>query len=123
MTTLRERMTEDLQLRGVSANTQQAYLRTVRQLVEYHRKSPDRIKEEELRHTFLYLMNERGASVASFQFTLSGIKFSYQFTLKQVWPILNLVRPSREKKLLVVLSLRRYAISSARYAAGITVFA
>lgn len=36
---------------------------------------------------------------------MSGIKFFYQFTLKQVWPILDLVRPSREKKLPVVLSL------------------
>jgi len=38
MTTLRERMIEDLQLRGVSANTQLAYLRAARQLSEYHRK-------------------------------------------------------------------------------------
>ena len=105
MTPLRERMIEDLQLRGVSANTKQAYLRAVRQLAEYHRKSPDRIGEEELRQYFLYLKNERGISAASFQVALSGIKFFYQFTLKQVWPILYLVRPSREKKLPVVLSL------------------
>ena len=105
MTILRERMIEDLQLRGVSANTQLAYLRTVRQLAEYHRKPPDRINEEELRQYFLYLKNERGISAASFQVALSGIKFFYQFTLKQAWPILDLVRPSREKKLPVVLSL------------------
>jgi site-specific recombinase XerD len=105
MTTLRERMIEDLQLRGVSANTQEAYLRAVSRLAEYHRKSPDRICEEELRQYFLYLKNERGVSAASFQVALSGIKFFYQFTLKQVWPILDLVRPPREKKLPVVLSL------------------
>jgi len=105
MTILRERMIEDLQLRGVSANTQQAYLRAVRQLSEYHRKPPDQIGEEELRQYFLYLKNERCISAASFQVALSGIKFFYQFTLKQVWPILDLVRPPREKKLPVVLSL------------------
>jgi integrase/recombinase XerD len=105
MTTLRERMIEDLQLRGVSANTQEAYLRAVRRLAEYHRKPPDRISEEELRQYFLYLKNERGISAASFQVALSGIKFFYQFTLKRVWPILDLVRPPREKKLPVVLSL------------------
>ena len=51
------------------------------------------------------MKNERGTSAASFQVALSGIKFFYQFTLKQVWPILDLVRPPREKKLPVVLSL------------------
>jgi integrase/recombinase XerD len=107
MTTLRERMIEDLQLRGVSANTQEAYLRAVRRLAEYHRKPPDRISEEELRQYFLYLKNERGISAASFQVALSGIKFFYQFTLKRVWPILDLVRPPREKKLPVVLSLEK----------------
>jgi site-specific recombinase XerD len=105
MTALRERMIEDLQLRGTSANTQQAYLRAVRRLAEYHRKPPDRISEEELRQYFLYLKNERVVSAASFQIALCGIKFFYQFTLKRVWPILNLVRPPREKKLPVVLSL------------------
>jgi integrase/recombinase XerD len=105
MTKLRERMIEDLQLRGTSANTQDSYLRSVRQLAEFHRKPPDRISEEELRQYFLYLKNERGISAASFQVALSGIKFFYQFTLKQVWPILDLVRPPREKKLPVVLSL------------------
>ena len=77
MTILRERMIEDLKLRGVSANTRQAYLRAVRRLAEYHRKPPDRINEEELRQYFLYLKNDRGISAASFQVTLSGIKFIY----------------------------------------------
>jgi integrase/recombinase XerD len=105
MTTFRESMIEDLQLRGVSANTQEAYLRAVRRLAEHHRESPDRINEEELRQYFLYLKNERGISAASFQVALSGIKFFYPFTLKRVWPILDLVRPPREKELPIVLSL------------------
>ena len=105
MTTLRERMIEDLQLRGMSAHTQESYLKVVRRLSKHYDKSPDRISEEELRQYFLYLKNERCISAASFQVALSGIKFFYQFTLKQVWPILNLVRPPREKKLPVVLSL------------------
>ena len=49
MTPLRQRMMEDLQLRGLSAKTQDSYLRAVRQLAEHYRKSPDLITEEELR--------------------------------------------------------------------------
>ena len=43
MTYLRERMKEDLQLRGLSKKTQQGYLRAVRQLAEYCKKPPDEI--------------------------------------------------------------------------------
>ena len=114
MTILRERMLEDLQLRGVSTNTQEAYLRSVRRLAEHYGKSPDRIGEEELRRYFLHLKNERGISASSFQVALSGIKFFYHFTLKRVWPILDLVRPAREKKLPVVLTVEEvYQILSA----------
>ena len=40
-TALRQRMLEDLQLRGLSARTQECYTRGVRQLAQYYRKSPD----------------------------------------------------------------------------------
>jgi hypothetical protein len=49
MTALRQRMVEDMQLRGLSPKTQEGYLRAVRQLAEYCQKSPDKIDEEDLR--------------------------------------------------------------------------
>jgi integrase/recombinase XerD len=55
MTHLRQRMIEDLQLRGLSKRTQVIYVRAVRQLAEHYGKSPDQISEEELRQYFLYL--------------------------------------------------------------------
>ena len=54
MTPLRQRMIEDMQLRGLSDRTQEAYSRTVRQLAEHYSRSPDQICEEELRQYFLY---------------------------------------------------------------------
>jgi len=105
MTILRERMIEDLQLRGMSANTQAAYLRAVRQLAEFYRKPPDRISENELRKYFLYLKNDLKVSASTFQVALSGIKFFYKHTLKRDWYLLNLARPPREKRLPVVLSV------------------
>lgn len=36
MTPLRKRMIEDMQLRGLSANTQENYVRTVRDLANYY---------------------------------------------------------------------------------------
>ncbi len=62
MTILRERMSADMQLRGLAEKTQEAYLRAVRQLAAYCGKPPDQIDEEELRRYFLYLKNEKKAS-------------------------------------------------------------
>lgn len=57
MTKLRERMLQDLQLRGYAERTQQMYTRAVRKLAEHYGKSPDQITEEELRGYFLYVKN------------------------------------------------------------------
>ncbi len=104
MTPLRQRMIEDMQLRGLSEKTQEAYVRAVRQLAEHYGKSPDRISEEELRQYFLYLKNVKHASRSACTIALCGIKFFYQYTLRRQWTTLDLVRPPREKKLPVVLS-------------------
>jgi integrase/recombinase XerD len=105
MTPLRQRMIEDLQLRGLSAKTQEAYLRAVRQLAEHYRKSPDLITEEELRLYFLYLKNDKQISRSGFTIALSGLKFFYERTLHREWATLDLPRRTREKKLPAVLSV------------------
>jgi len=105
MTHLRQRMIEDMQLRGLSEKTQETYLRTVRQLAEHYGRSPGQISEEELRQYFLYLENEKRVSRSTFSQALCGIKFFYEHTLRREWRIFELVRPHREKKLPVVLSV------------------
>jgi len=97
-------MVEDMQLRGLSEKTQEAYVRAVRQLAEHYGKSPEHISEEELRQYFLYLRNDKHASSSAFTIALCGIKFFYQQTLRREWTTFDLVRPAREKKLPVVLS-------------------
>ena len=49
MTMLRQRMIEDMQLRGLAARTQEAYVAAVAQLAKYYHKPPDEIGEDELR--------------------------------------------------------------------------
>ncbi len=104
MSPLQQRMLEDMQLRGLSARTQQAYARAVWQLAQHYHRSPDQLSEEELRRYFLYLTNEKKLARPTATIALCGIKFFYQQTLKQEWPTLRFVRPAREWKLPVVLS-------------------
>jgi integrase/recombinase XerD len=106
MTELRRRMIEDLQLRGLSERTQEMYVRAVRQLTQHFNKSPDQITEEELRQYFLHLKNVRKYSRSATTIALCGIKFFFEHTLKREWTTLTFVRPPREKKLPVILSIQ-----------------
>ena len=105
MTPLRRRMIEDMQLRGLSEKTQEAYVRAVRQLAEHYGKSPQHIGDEELRQYFLHLANVKQLSPSTIKVALYGIRFLFQHTLRKEWPTLDLIRPRREKKLPVVLSV------------------
>jgi len=62
MTALRQKMIDDMQLHGLAARTQESYVRAVRQLVDYCRKPPDQIGEEDFRQYFLDLVNVKKAS-------------------------------------------------------------
>jgi integrase/recombinase XerD len=104
MTELRKLMVEDMQLRGMSERTQDAYVRAIRQLAQHYRKSPDEITEQELRDYFLYNRNVRKWSRSASTVALCGIKFFYEQTLKRDCTLLKFVRPPKEKKLPVVLS-------------------
>jgi site-specific recombinase XerD len=104
MTPLRKRMIEDMQLNGLSARTQQSYLWAVKGLATYYGRRPDKIGEEEIRHFFLHLIEERKLATSTITVYLCGIKFLWEKTLKSPMPVLDLVRPKRRKKLPAVLS-------------------
>jgi integrase/recombinase XerD len=104
MSPLQQRMLEDMQLRGLSARTQEAYARAVWQLAQHYRRPPDQLSNEELRQYFLYLTNEKKIARPTATIALCGIKFFYEQTLKQEWPTLRFVRPAAEHKLPVILS-------------------
>jgi len=105
MTALRQKMIEDMQLRGFAERTQEAYLSAVRQLAKHYQKPPDQIDEEELRGYFLFLKNEKHAARNTCTVALCGIKFFFQHTLGREWKTFDFLRPPREKKLPVVLSV------------------
>jgi integrase/recombinase XerD len=104
MTALRQRMTEDLQLRGYADRTVAAYLLAVSQLAKFYGTAPDQLTEEQLRAYLLHLSTVRKIAASSFTQTLCGLKFCYEETLGRHWPVLDVARPKREARLPVVLS-------------------
>ena len=104
-TALRRRMLEDLQLAGLSERTQEAYLRSVRQLADHFHTPPDRLSEQQVRDYFRHLKNDRGFASASLVIAYTGIKFFYSHTTPRDWPTLQKLRVRKEKKLPDVLSV------------------
>jgi integrase/recombinase XerD len=103
MTPLRQRMIDDLRLRGYSECTVRAYTRAVRQLAVHYRTSPDGLTEEQIRGYLLHLTRVRKVARGTHTIALCGIKFFYEQTLGRQWQTLDVARPKRENKLPVVL--------------------
>jgi site-specific recombinase XerD len=97
-------MTHDLQLRGYSDRTVEAYVRAVAQLAQFHHKSPDQLSEEHVRDYLLHLSTVQKVARGTHTIALCGIKFFYEQTLGQQWTVLDVARPKGEQKLPVVLS-------------------
>ena len=56
MTPLRQRMIDELTLRGMAERTQESYLGAVSGLAKYYHRSPDQLSIEEVRAYLLHLV-------------------------------------------------------------------
>jgi integrase/recombinase XerD len=104
MTVLRERMVEDMKIRGFTPGTQAKYLEAITALAQHYRRPPDQLTPEQIRAYLLYLIETRQFAQSTFRLHLSALKFLYRWTLGWSWPILALPRLQSDKKLPVVLS-------------------
>lgn len=105
MSTLREQMLADLQLKGLTTKTQKIYLREVSNYAKYFGKSPEQLGEKELKEYLLYLLNERKLAKGTYRFYYQGLKFLYKHTLKREEVVEKICCPRGKKKLPVVLDL------------------
>ena len=55
MTTLREKMKQEMILIGLAESTQQRYFESVTQLYDYYNKSPANLSNDEIRNYLLHL--------------------------------------------------------------------
>jgi site-specific recombinase XerD len=101
---LRQRMLDDMDLKGFSVKTQMSYVRAVAALARFYDRSPDRISDEELRAYFVYLKTQRKLARQTITIALSGIKFFWTTTLRRDFSVTGIPVPKRRKHLPVVLS-------------------
>lgn len=105
MSPLRQRMTADMELRNLSENTKEAYLRAVEQLAKFYRKPPDRLSKEQIRQYLVYLVEEKRVANSTYIQHLCALRFFYRNTLQRSSMVDGILFPKEEHKLPVVLSM------------------
>ncbi len=92
MKRLRDRMNEDLRLRGRAENTIKTYVPCVRKLSEWAGVPPNRIDAKIVRGFLLYLMNERKLSPSSHDVYAGAIKFFFTVTMQRPEVVADVAR-------------------------------
>ena len=135
MTSLRQRMTEDMQVRNLALNTQSSYLQQVSQFARYFNRSPEQLGPEEIRAYQVYLTNERKLAPGSVLIAVAALRFLYKVSLKREWPFDEVIpAPKAPQKLPIILSpeevlqflscigsMKHRAILTVCYAAGLRI--
>jgi integrase/recombinase XerD len=104
MTSLRQRMLEDLRIRNYAPSTVTCYIRAVAQFAKYFNRSPDLLGPDQIRSWQLYLLNEKGFKLPSYIQAISGLRFFYRTTLNSRIDIERIPLPRYESKLPAILS-------------------
>lgn len=105
---LRQRMIEDMTVRGFTAGTQRGYITAVKNFSVFFGRSPDQASAEDLRHYQLY-MRSIGASATSMNAAVSALRFLFGVTLGRDDAQVAMTGVREPRKLPVILSSREVA--------------
>ena len=105
MTSLRQRMTEDMQVRNLSPHTQTSYVQQVSLFARHFNQSPELLGPQEIRSYQVYLTNEKKLAPSSILIAVAALRFLYNITLHKDWSLEEIIpAPKRPQKLPIVLS-------------------
>ncbi len=100
---LRQRMIDDMTVRGFRPGTQRGYLAAVTNFTGFLERSPDRADTEDLRRYQLH-MRSRGASAPTMNAAVSALRFFFGVTLGRSDATVGMTTVREPGKLPVVLS-------------------
>lgn len=104
MTTLREKMKQEMVLRGYSPSTQRIYLRSVVKLNDYFNRSPAKLTDEEIKEFLLFTLSNKPIAASSYNIMIHGLKFFYKNVLHKKMIEIVLPRHKEPQKLPDILS-------------------
>lgn len=100
----RDRMIEEMEVRGLDIKTQKAYLKGMEMLIEYHNKPPAEVDLEGIKKFQRYLLKERKLSANTINRHLTAIRFFYRYILERYWYADALPRLKAPKRMPQVLN-------------------
>jgi site-specific recombinase XerD len=101
---LRQRMLEDMAMRGLRSDTQRDYIRVVRSFAAFLGQSPDKATAEDIRR-FQVHQRENGVQPPTINCTVSALRFFFTVTLDRPDLSRRLVLARYPRKLPAVLSV------------------
>jgi integrase/recombinase XerD len=105
MTSLRQRMIEDMQIRNLAVHTQNTYVLQVSMFARHFSRSPELLGPNEIRSYQVYLTNEKKLAAGSILIAIAALRFLYKVTLKKSWTVEEILpAPKKPQKLPIVLS-------------------
>ena len=104
MTTLRQRMIEDLRIRNYTDTTIKTYIHQVKKFANFFGRSPEHLGPDQIRSYQVHLVEHKCISLSSLKQAVCALRFLYRTTLKRHWSMDLIPYPRQEKKLPVILS-------------------
>ena len=92
---LRDRMEQDLKLKGVSPATIRNYLLYCRKFAAFYMRSPEELGAREIRAFLLHQMEVEQLAYASYRQVYAALKFLYSVTLGRPGEVSRLPFPKR----------------------------
>lgn len=107
-TALRQRMIEDMQIRGLGEKAQKAHIRNVKHFAAFLGRSPDTATPEELRSYQLQMTND-GVSASTYNVRIISLRFFFGFTCGREEMKRFMQFHRKPRKLPIVLSVEEVA--------------
>ncbi len=104
MSELRRKMKMDMELKGYSPRTIKNYIGHVSNFAKDYNKSPELLREKEIREYLHYCIMEKKLSEGTVNYINAGLKFFYTKTLNRYWNMDKLFRIKEPRRLPAVLS-------------------
>jgi len=98
------KMEADIQLRGLSANTQEVYLRYANAFLDFCQRPIEELNEIHIRAFLQHLISEKKCSPGTVNINSSAIRFFFAVTLNRTLNYLQIPRMKKSKTLPVILS-------------------
>jgi hypothetical protein len=103
-----EDLRRELVSRKYSYKTVKGYVYYNKDFVNYTRKYPSQIKDEDIKYFLVYLSETKGAATSTLNQAINALKFYYGTMLKKKF-VYEVKRPRKDKKLPTVLSKEEVA--------------